>query len=112
MKRIKSIVLAVFFISLLCSFTAFAQEGLGARKYTETERVWVYIQEDGSKLVNEWRYVNDYWYYFDGEGVSKQNIWAEINGKWYYFDNFSRMLHDTTTPDGYIVGSDGAWIQE
>jgi len=112
MKAIKSTISLIFLISILFSFTSFAQEGLGARKYSDNERVWVYIQEDGTKLTSQWKYTKDNWYYFDEDGVSKQNTWAEIDGKWYYFDSFSRMLHDTTTPDGYTVGSDGAWIKD
>lgn len=26
--------------------------------------------------------------------------------------NITDVLHDTTTPDGYIVGSDGAWVKD
>lgn len=38
------------------------------------------------------------------------NTWKEIDGKQYYFGSDGYMLHDTVTPDGYTVGSDGAWI--
>lgn len=42
--------------------------------------------------------------------------WNQIEGKWYYFSNISdgtrgHLLVNTTTPDGYVVGADGAWIQ-
>lgn len=44
--------------------------------------------------------------------------WQEIGGKWYYFHKdtdgaalpVGAMLSNTVTPDGYTVGSDGAWI--
>lgn len=111
MKKIK-IIFVAFLISLFCAFTALAQEGLGALKYTDSDRVWVYIQEDGTKLKSQWKYTKDDWYYFDEDGISKQNTWAEIDGKWYYFDQWSVMLHDTTTPDGHYVGSDGAWVKD
>lgn len=39
------------------------------------------------------------------------NTWKEIDGKQYYFGSDGYMLHDTITPDGYTVGSDGAWIE-
>lgn len=112
MKKMKVIILVTFLISIFSNFTVLAQEGLGALKYTDTDRVWVYIQEDGTKLTSQWKYTKENWYYFDENGESKQNTWAEINRNWYYFDNFSRMLHDTTTPDGYTVGSDGAWVKD
>lgn len=51
------------------------------------------------------------WWYDNGDGTYPVNTWKEINGKQYYFDGNGYMLHDTTTPDGYQVGSDGAWIQ-
>lgn len=56
------------------------------------------------------------------------NGWKEESGKWYYYENGNKaiskwidglyyvgpdgaMLVNTTTPDGYQVGADGAWIQ-
>lgn len=33
------------------------------------------------------------------------------NGTWYYLSTYGSMAHDTTTPDGYTVGSDGALIK-
>ena len=40
--------------------------------------------------------------------------WHLIDGKWYYFSEGMKqpqgaMLANTTTPDGYEVGPDGAW---
>ncbi len=42
--------------------------------------------------------------------------WQQIGGKWYYFNSEKGslegiLLRNTTTPDGYQVGADGAWIQ-
>ncbi len=42
--------------------------------------------------------------------------WQIVDGKAYYFNTMSdgykgRLLINTTTPDGYKVGADGAWIQ-
>ncbi|MCD8223537.1 MAG: hypothetical protein LUC99_01570 [Clostridiales bacterium] len=37
--------------------------------------------------------------------------WNLVNDVWYYMDESGAMLTDTTTPDGYKVGPDGAWIQ-
>ena len=106
--------LTVLMLSILFSFAAYAGEGLGIipSKSSDNSRAWKYFNADNTMVKDEWRQVNEYWYYFDDEGVSKQNTWAEIDGKWYYFDSFSRMLHDTTTPDGYTVGSDGAWVKD
>ena len=101
-------------ISMFSTFIVFAGEGLGAvpSRSSDSEKVWKYYNKDNAKLTNEWKYVRDEWYYFDEDGFSKQKTWAEIDGKWYYFNERSEMLHDTTTPDGYTVGPDGAWVKD
>ena len=41
-----------------------------------------------------------------------KNVWkAGANGIWYYLGQDGVMLTNTTTPDGYKVGADGAWIR-
>lgn len=119
MKRIKGILVLSLVFAILIPCTVYgARERMSSLDYTSQKQVWIYYtgEEDEQgysiRLTNQWKQVWDNWYYFDEEGVSKQNTWAEINGKWYYFDEYSIMLHDTTTPDGYYVGSDGAWVQE
>jgi len=109
-RNVKIIILALM-ISIISSFVVFANEGLGIvpSRSSDNAKAWKYFNEDNTKVVNQWRQVNGDWYYFGEDGISKQSTWAEIDGKWYYFDSFSRMLHDTTTPDGYTVGSDGVW---
>ncbi len=43
--------------------------------------------------------------------------WHEIGGSWYYFRTGTdggpagAMLESAVTPDGFQVGTDGAWIQ-
>lgn len=119
MKTIKKMIFAVLIMSTVFSLTVLAarKEGMGITTVASNEQVWKYYTgndtENGTPeyLKNQWKQVWDNWYYFGDDGDSKQNTWAEIDGKWYYFDEWSRMLHDTTTPDGYYVGSDGAWVQ-
>lgn len=112
---------AIFFgllISLFGSFVSFAGEGMSALYDNSKNQIWMYHTGeendygDDILLKNQWKQVWDNWYYFGDDAKSKQNTWAEIDGKWYYFDQWSIMLHDTTTPDGYNVGSDGAWIPD
>ena len=43
--------------------------------------------------------------------------WQWIDGKCYYFDNssaenFGQMHRGHRTPDGYIVNTDGQWVNE
>lgn len=55
-----------------------------------------YQEDNGSYPVNTWRWLDG-----NNDGI------AEC----YYFDNNGYMLANTTTPDGYSVNSDGAWVE-
>lgn len=116
MKKIKICLLFSLLIALLIPFVAYG-EGLSWAGGGKGD-VWVYVTDEVDEigcsvlLTNQWKQIGEYWYYFGENGKSIQSAWKEINGKWYYFDEYSIMLHDTTTPDGYYVGSDGAWVQE
>ena len=37
--------------------------------------------------------------------------WVQVDNKWYYLDGSGAMLANTTTPDGHVVGADGARIR-
>jgi len=52
------------------------------------------------------------WWYTHEDGSYTMNDWEQIEGKYYYFDGNGYMLHDTVTPDGYYVGSDGVWVDQ
>lgn len=69
---------------------------------------WSYIKADGTKAVG-WLKHEKSWYYLNKSGIM-QTGWINDNGKWYYCDLSGSMLADTTI-DGYILGSDGAWIK-
>lgn len=64
-----------------------------------------------SAYAGEWKQDNTGWWYQNDDGSYPTNTWQEIDGKQYYFGNDGYMFHDTTTPDGYKVGSDGAWVE-
>jgi glucan-binding YG repeat protein len=92
---------------------------------------WYYANEshDGAygKMSTDWLLNgNDQqWYYLDPETGVMAKGWRLINGKWYYFEDnatqetslqgagkpLGSMYKDETTPDGYRVGADGAWIE-
>ncbi len=57
-----------------------------------------------------WHYKNNKWYYFNESGAMVTG-WINWKSKWYYCGNDGAMYTDTTTPDGYKVGSDGAWVE-
>ena len=69
---------------------------------------WWWQEDDGSYPVNEWKQVNSKWYYFDASGYMVANRWIGN----YYLGADGAMLVSTTTPDGYRVGVDGAWIPD
>ena len=53
------------------------------------------------------------WWYENEDGTYKTNEWfTSADGKSYYFGTDGYMLVSTRTPDGYLVGADGAWIPE
>lgn len=68
---------------------------------------WWYQNADGSYPANSWKEINGVWYYFEGNGYMASNKWIGN----YYVGASGAMLTNTTTPDGYQVGADGAWIQ-
>lgn len=81
---------------------------------------WWYRFGDGTWPTNSWLEqvwgVSKNWYYFNAEGY-KVTGWYKIGDKWYYFNPESggpmgAMLSNATTPDGYYVGADGAWVEK
>lgn len=92
---------------------------------------WHYQYSDGSEIKNRFAFIDGAWYNFDQNGSMRtgwfqrgqvwfyldQNGamalgWQQIGDKWYYFNPSNGfMLTDTTTPDGYKVGADGAMIR-
>lgn len=72
---------------------------------------WWYSRSDRSYPKSQWELINNKWYYFNSEGYMMTG-WIKTNSKWYYCDKGNgAMLANTTTPDGYRVDSNGAWIQ-
>lgn len=71
------------------------------------DRGWWFVNPDGSGTKNNWQYIHGKWYFFDGEGYMKTG-WISWKDKLYYCDSSGAMLADTVTPDGCLVGADGA----
>lgn len=81
---------------------------------------WYYLNDEGI-LQSGWQNINGNWYLFhytDDATLGALEVgWNNFNGKWYNLstvddDTMGRMYIDTTTPDGYRVGSDGSWNGE
>lgn len=86
-KRYAAVFLAVAMTmgSAMTSFAGWQSDANG----------WWWQNEDGSYPSNTWQWIDG-----NGDGV------AEC----YYFDGNGYMLANTTTPDGYQVNVDGAWV--
>lgn len=61
-------------------------------------------------MAANWQQDATGWWYQEDNGSYPTNTWKWINGKCYYFDANGYMLSNTTTPDGYQVDANGAWI--
>ncbi len=80
---------------------------------------WYFFDQKGYIITGWFQHENVIYYLNPDTGSNKGRMmtgWQEINGKWYYFHNKSdgkmgSMLVNTTTPDGYKTGADGAWIR-
>ena len=58
-----------------------------------------------SSLAGQWINSSVNWYYLDDNGNYLKNQWLGN----YYLGADGVMMRDSWTPDGYYVGSDGAW---
>lgn len=99
MKKLATIALSAV-LALSLSVPAFAgawkNDGIG----------WWYQKDDGSYPANQWFQESGDWYFFNYLGYRVDNAWIGF----YYLGKDGKMLHDTVTPDGHRVGSDGKWL--
>lgn len=73
------------------------------------------IRMDG--IRGQWIQNNVGWWWQNSDGTNPTNEWVWLDGnedgtaECYYFDGRGYMLSNTTTPDGYKVNANGAWVQ-
>lgn len=101
-KKSKMMVCAVMFALLSGTTTSFAGE------WKADEKGYWYEKDNGRYAASEWIADNGKWYYIGNDGYMIFNGWIGD----YYVGADGAMLVNTTTPDGYQVGEDGAWIKE
>ena len=71
---------------------------------------WRYEISDGSNVINDWKLINDQWYFFNKKGYMATG-WINWKEKDYYCEiSTGKMLINCTTPDGAVLGADGAKI--
>lgn len=61
-------------------------------------------------FAGQWQQNAAGWWYQNDDASYPDNGWNWVDGKCYYFDTNGYCLQNTTTPDGYTVDSNGAWI--
>jgi len=70
---------------------------------------WYYLGSDGGRKTG-WQSVNGSWYYLDFEGKMKTGWIRDIDGRYYYLYSNGSMANSTTI-NGYKLGTNGAWIR-
>lgn len=67
-------------------------------------------------FAGEWKQDTKGWWWDNGDGTYPKNAWQWCDGngdgisECYYFDGNGYCLMNTTTPDGYLVDANGAWV--
>ncbi len=59
-----------------------------------------------------WEAAGNTYRYRNEDGTYAVSKWIDDGGTYYYLDAAGYMAKSTTTPDGYLVGADGAWVTE
>ncbi|WP_432627118.1 hypothetical protein [Brotaphodocola sp.] len=88
----KRVAIVTAMLSVTVSGTAFAG---WTKKIENNQEKWKYDSGNGVYLNNGWQWIDD-----NKDGIAES----------YYFDSNGYLLTDTTTPDGYAVNKDGAWV--
>lgn len=81
---------------------------------------WYRFNDQGYMMTGWFKDADNNWYFMndraDGTQGSMVTGWRQIAGKWYYFRVTAggpkgSLVVNATTPDGYKVDGNGAWIQ-
>ncbi|MDR3596966.1 N-acetylmuramoyl-L-alanine amidase family protein [Clostridium sp.] len=70
---------------------------------------WYYLNANGI-MQTGWVNDNGTWYFLKSSGAMATG-WIQDGGAWYCLNASGAMLANTTTPDGYFVGANGAWVK-
>ena len=83
--------------------------------YDEQDGKWYYLNPVNGEMLLGWQYIDGSWYFFNPAAAEVTWNYEEESGGWRYNGSAARpygsMYENETTPDGYAVGEDGAWIQ-
>lgn len=79
-----------------------------AGKWAGDDGGWRYVRDDGSYQGDGWLEDKGKMYYISNGYMTFG--WIKDSGKDYFMGVTGAMLKDAVTPDGFKVGSDGAWL--
>ncbi|MDR3594885.1 cell wall-binding protein [Clostridium sp.] len=87
---------------------SYLENGTKKTGWVKDSGSWYYLKADGV-MAKGWANDNGTWYYLSESGGMKTG-WINDNEAWYYCNESGAMLSNTIV-DGYVLGSDGAWIK-
>lgn len=90
MKKFGKLLTATFLLTFSMTITAFAGT------WKQDNAGWWWQNDDGTYPKSTWQWIDD-----DGDGTAES----------YCFDANGYVYTNTTTPDGYTVNGDGAWVE-
>ena len=70
---------------------------------------WYFMNANGERLSG-FQNINEKWYYFDGNGIM-QTGWQKVGNDLYYMDATGVRISGAWTPDGHLLGENGAMIR-
>ncbi len=74
---------------------------------------WYFMNPSDTAMLTGWQFINGKWYYLTEHNDAPTYVGDNANG-WIYNGKSKpcgSMYVNEVTPDGYTVGSDGAWIK-
>lgn len=90
---------------MIAAFTLPAESLEGQWKKSGED--WFYVNPGEHPAAAQWQFIDGKWYFFDAQGIMQRG-WVAWNEQWYYCAEDGSMLTENVTPDGYLVGTDGA----
>ena len=83
--------------------------------YDEADKHWYYLDPATGIMQTGWHEINGKWYYFAPTTSANTYEYDSVNERWFYKSNsvvrpMGSMYQNETTPDGYRVDANGAWI--
>ena len=83
--------------------------------HDENDGRWYYLDPGSGAMALGWQKIGGKWYYFNQTPEAETWSFDSMAGIWRFDQSKARplgsMYADETTPDGYHVNKDGAWVQ-